>query len=199
MLKRIPDNVIKILIVAITVITISLMCFHTYCEYTYDKIGECFTQENYKLALHYTENLPKNYKDVRKIKNLINLIENFDETDTRDYKRAIPLLAEFKGFRNEDVNFYYNNFYIRIIEEQKAAEFDAKIKSFESKNDQKEQTTTKTDELTAKINKEYVVFYLESSEVYHLYRDCTTLSNSKNVLTGKIPEERRVCKVCEKR
>ena len=40
------------------------------------------------------------------------------------------------------------------------------------------------------------VYWVSSGEVYHISRDCPTLSRSKNVYSGSAPSGRRPCKVC---
>lgn len=199
MFKSGSNKTIKITVAAITIVIAGLLCFRGYNSYIYNKIGECFAAKNYDMALYYTENLPKNYKDVRKIENFIRLMSDCDNNKTPDYERTIPLLEEYKGFADENINYCYNKFYIGMISSQKDAEAKDKIREYVSKNKAEAANTTKNEAINDEIDYENAVFYLESSEVFHLYRDCSTLMYSQNVLTGKIPEGRRVCKVCESR
>lgn len=107
----------KILIVILPIVTVCLLGFYGYNEYTYNKIGICFSEGNYSLAENYAESISPSYKDIRKIKSLILTINTHNSNNAKDIERTYERLESFKGFENENINYVYNNLLFSVYKE----------------------------------------------------------------------------------
>lgn len=108
---------VKIFLVVLLVITVGLTSFYGYNEYVYRKIAVCFSEGNYTLALNYAESISPSYKDLRKIKSLISIINNHDSENNKDAERTYSKLKSLKGFSNENINQIYNEFLFEAFNE----------------------------------------------------------------------------------
>lgn len=255
-------QLVKISVILLLVISVGLVGFFGYNEYIYQKISRCFCENNYSLAELYAESISPSFKDVKKVKTLLETVNAFDENDAVSCQRTFSRLESLKGFKNESINFAYNSFYFKVFsamnskaQEEKSivqavAQIADSLKDGSEKSDTqpkakavtsqtettKEQETvtetkpeTETESTTVTeasaesqaqavvyaINEETslsvthsenisgdsvtdeTVYYVESGEVYHLYSSCRSLSRSASVLSGTIPEGRRLCKICQ--
>ncbi len=197
------------------IVTITITTYVGYNEYSYRKIGICFTENNYNRAEQYLGSMSPRYKDVEKIKSLIHTVKNFDQTNINDYNRVISLLDSYKGFSDINVNYFYNNYYHDVLKLYKSSSIPAQENNipttaftsipsestsavtFPYENTTVPLTTSKVQVTTSVQNTDtLIVYYVESGEVYHINRNCRSIASSSNVKTGPIPEGRRVCKVC---
>lgn len=191
-------NIFKYLLLLIAVAAVGLTAFFSYNEYTYSKIGECFAVQDYTLAKIYADSISPSYKDVKKVKSLIETVSDFDKIKEKDYERTFSKLENFKGFKNEDINSAYNSFYFKLYTLMNPAVNTASTVSDSPSPVPAAPTTQQSTEQTSQsYENTQTVYYVESGEVYHLYRDCRSLANSKNVFSGPVPGGRRVCKICE--
>lgn len=244
------DKNIKVIAIILVITTIGLIGFGGYNEYAYRKIGNCITEGNFNLAEEYIETISPSYKDLEKVRTLLLAISNYN--DENDLERTLSRLISLKGFKNDEINYFYNNFLLNINNQINQINFNSAIQALSatsttatmqtepstfsetstemiSENYSVEgsteavtyneattenityttegatsyytssEATTQhtTEEITsAEFNQSATVYYVESGEVYHITSSCSTLKKSKNVLSGPIPEGRRVCKVC---
>lgn len=204
-------NVIIYTLVFILLSTVALTAYVGYNEYAYRKIGVCFSENNYDLAEYYIESISPTYKDAEKIKSLIHTVKNFDETNINDYNRTIKILDSYKGFSNVNVNYCYNSFYHRVIclsenvpvQQTPSADNMPVTENAPGVTFPFENSTMGTTVAAATVpssstqnSDSLIVYYVESGEVYHINSNCRSLANSNKILSGPIPEGRRVCKVC---
>lgn len=262
-------QLVKISVILLLVISVGLVGFFGYNEYIYQKISRCFCENNYSLAELYAESISPSFKDVKKVKTLLETVNAFDENDAVSCQRTFSRLESLKGFKNESINLAYNSFYFKVFsamnskaqEEKSKAQTVAQIASFIKDGSEKSDTHQKAEAVTSQtsqtettkeqetvtvtnpetkpetetesttvaeasavsqaqavvyaINEETslsvthsenisgnsvtgeTVYYVESGEVYHLYSSCRSLSRSASVLSGTIPEGRRICKICQ--
>lgn len=108
---------IKIVSVVLLLISIALIGYYGYNEYTYQKITTCVAEGNYNLAENYIDSISPNYKDLRKIKSLIETIDAINAGNTGDLERAYSRLENLKGFENEKVNSVYNSLLFSIYKD----------------------------------------------------------------------------------
>lgn len=187
---------------------ISLTSYVGYNEYSYRKIGVCFTENNYNLAEYYIDSMSPGYKDVEKIKSLVHTVKNFDQTNLNDYKRVLSMLDSYKGFSNVNVNHFYNSFYHNILKlnsiHTTAVSSDDKPDTtayavtfpFENTTIPSPQTGNVQPTTGTQASDDFIVYYVESGEVYHINSNCRSLSSANKILSGPVPDGRRVCKVC---
>lgn len=203
---------IIILLIVLLVSTIGLTAFFGYNEYMYRKIGVCFSEGNLKLAENYIETISPTYKDIAKIKTLILTVNNHEDDKKPDAERTLNRLKELKGFKNENINQYYNIYYFNIykgIITNQAKAYISSVKSTTTTapyispetepNDESYYSDNTTDdftEMTTPSSDSSIVYYVENSEVYHISAECSSLARATNVLSGAVPEGRRACKIC---
>lgn len=178
----------------------------------YRKIGVCFSEGNLKLAENYIETISPTYKDIAKIKTLILTVNNHEDDKKPDAERTLNRLKELKGFKNENINQYYNIYYFNIykgIITNQAKAYISSVKSTTTTapyispetepNDESYYSDNTTDdftEMTTPSSDSSIVYYVENSEVYHISAECSSLVRATNVLSGAVPEGRRACKIC---
>ncbi len=108
---------VRIMIIALVIASVALSGYYCFNEYTYQKIADCVAEGNYSLAENYIETISPNYRDLRKIKNLISIISNTEIGTVNDKERAFSRLESLKGFEDEDVNQVYNTFLFSLYKE----------------------------------------------------------------------------------
>lgn len=179
------------------VVMISLISYIGFNEYTYRKVGISFTDKNYNLAEYYLNSISPTYKDVEKIKSLIHTVKNFDKTNPNDYNRTISMLDSYKGFSNINVNYFYNTYYHYVLQlkstnalkqQQNKIPATSATTTNQAPNTQPTSNVQSTNSLT--------VYYVESGSVYHINSNCRSLASANNVISGPVPDGRRVCKIC---
>lgn len=208
---------ISIVITVVALIALCAVSFFGYNAYSYKKVESCINKDNFPLALSIINSADEHYKDLTKIKELILTVQRFDENDTEAYSRTISKLESFESFESEAVNRYYFDFYNKV----KALSHAAKSTAVETTTTEaitiivNNNTTiagivnnaeafTEKDYTTVYITEESIisdsetVYYVADSEVYHLSPECSSLSRSKNIYSGPVPNGRRVCKLCGK-
>lgn len=97
--------------------------------------------------------------------------ENYSDESSTGYENYTETTTENIAYTTQKGENYYTT--TEVTSQQIAEEL----------------TSVETDQST-------IVYYVESGEVYHITSSCSTLKRSKNILSGPIPEGRRVCKVC---
>lgn len=112
----------KVFIIILFIITVGLLAFYGYNEYTYQKAGICISEGNYDLAGNYLDGISPSYKDIRKIKSLLSIIENIDNDNSDELNRAYAKLEALKGFRNENINYTYNSLVLSVYKKLCTAE-----------------------------------------------------------------------------
>ena len=183
------NTILRRICVFVIVIVVTVTAFFSCNEYFYNKIGDCFAEENFALAKNYLNSLSSGYRDTENIRSLLQIIETFDEENEKDSERAVSLLTGFGGFENKKINLFYNSFYIKAALSLK----EKKLREEGTEHD----AVTNTDTSSTEKETDTVVYFLEESLVYHLSESCYTIKESQNILTGPVPEGRRVCKVCQ--
>ncbi len=106
----------KVLLLILLVISVGLIGFYGYNEYTYRKVGICISEGNYKLASNYMDGVSSSYKDMRKIRSLLDIIDNIDYNNSDDITRAYSKLEALKGFKSENVNYVYNSLVLSLYQ-----------------------------------------------------------------------------------
>ena len=201
-------------LIFILISTVSLTSYVGYNEYVYRKVGICFTERNYELAEYYINSVSPSYKDAEKIKSLIHTVKNFDKTNINDYNRAIAVLDSYKGFSNVNINHFYNSFYHQVIKlygNNSSVPLNT-IPPSDTSSPSVENTSAvtfpfenvATSSSAASVGQTSViqssdtliVYYVQSGEVYHINSNCRSLNNAGKILSGPVPDGRRVCKIC---
>lgn len=114
---------IKIFLIVLILVSVSLLGYYGYNEYSYQKIITYVAEGKYDLAENIIVTVSPNYRDLRKIKSLIATIRTVEAGDAGDMERVYSRLESFKGFENENVNQVYNTLLFSLYKDLYVGDF----------------------------------------------------------------------------